>query len=55
MRKEITVNFYIGNTKIDRLTPEQKDVMTHRMSDALSLYYTAHPEEYSDLADGKRG
>ena len=49
MQKPLTVTFHIGGKQIDKLTPEQSERMVQRLSEAMSLYYTAHPEEYLKL------
>lgn len=46
MAKELTVTLYVGNEKVDKLTDEQLDRMSERLSEAMSRYYTDHPEEY---------
>lgn len=49
MNKPLTVTLHIGGKQVDTLTPEQRDRMAQRLSEAMSLYYTAHPEEYKKL------
>lgn len=46
---KLTVTLHIGDKQIDMLTPEQRERMAERLSEAMSVYYTAHPEEYSKL------
>jgi hypothetical protein len=46
---KLTVTFHIGGRQIERLTEEQSERMAQRLSDAMSLYYTAHPQEYQNL------
>ena len=46
---KLTVTLHIGDKQIDKLTTEQSDRMAERLSDAMSLYYTAHPTEYANL------
>ena len=43
---ELTVTLYVGGKQVDKLTHEQGERITQRLSEAMSLYYTAHPEEY---------
>ena len=43
--KPLTVSFYIGNERIEALTELQKQAMSDRVSETMSLYYSAHPEE----------
>lgn len=47
--KPITVTLYVGDKQVDTLTEEQSERVAQRMSEAMSLYYTAHPEEYKRL------
>lgn len=49
MRKEITVSFHVGNERIERLTEEHKEQLAKRLSETMSRYYTARPEEYLRL------
>ena len=46
---KLTVTIHIGGKQVDKLTEEQKERMAQRLSEAMSLYYTAHPEEYAKL------
>lgn len=43
---KLTVTLHIGGKQVDTLTEEQRERMAQKMSEAMSLYYTAHPEEY---------
>lgn len=47
--KKLTVTLYIGGQQVETLTPEQRDRIAERLSESMSLYYTAHPEEYQKL------
>ena len=47
--KKLTVTLHIGGKQVDTLTPEQRDRMAQRLSEAMSLYYTAHLEEYKKI------
>lgn len=46
---KLTVTLHIGGKQVDKLTDEQCERMAQRLSEAMSIYYTAHPEEYSKL------
>jgi phenylpyruvate tautomerase PptA (4-oxalocrotonate tautomerase family) len=46
---KLTVTFHIGGKQVDKLTEEQKERMAQRLSEAMSTYYTAHPEEYAKI------
>jgi hypothetical protein len=50
-RKEqtLTCTFFVGGKQVDRLTEEQCERMAQKVGEVLSIYYTAHPEEYSQL------
>lgn len=47
--KPLTYTFYLNGEKIDKLTEEQLDKMSENLSEAMSAYYTQHPEEYARL------
>lgn len=49
MKKELTVTLHIGGEQVETLTEEQRDRLAERMSEAVSLYYTAHLDEYLKL------
>ena len=44
--KPLTVTLYIGGKQVDTLTEEQRQKMADRLSETMSLYYTANPEEF---------
>lgn len=50
-RKEqtLTCTFFVGGKQVDRLTEEQCERMAEKVGEAMSLYYTAHPEEYAQI------
>lgn len=45
-QQKLTYSFYVGGVQVEKLTPEQTKRMTERLSETMSLYYTAHPDEY---------
>ena len=49
MEKTLTVTLHIGGKQVDKLTAEQRDRIAQRLSEAMSLYYTAHPEEFKKI------
>ncbi len=49
MRKPLTVTFHIGDQQIDKLTDEHLDAMSKKIGETMSVYYTAHPEEYKKI------
>lgn len=47
--KKLTCTFHIEGKQVDKLTPEQCEHMADRLSEEMSLYYTANPEEYKQI------
>lgn len=47
--KKLTCTFFVGGMPVKELTPEQLDKMAKRIGEAMSIYYTAHPEEYKKI------
>lgn len=45
----LTCTFFVGGKQVDRLTEEQCERMAQKVGEVMSLYYTAHPEEYRQL------
>ena len=48
--QKLTYTIYVGGKPVDQLTPEQLDRMAQRIGEAMSTYYTAHPDEYRKIA-----
>ena len=48
-RRELTFTLHIGGKQVDTLTEEQREKMAQRLSEVMSIYYTAHPEEFKKL------
>lgn len=46
---KLTVTLHIGGEQVDKLTPDQSERMAQRLSEAMSLYYTANPKEFAEL------
>ena len=44
--KPLTCTFYVGGKQVEKLTDEQLEKMSQRLGEAMSTYYTAHPDEY---------
>ena len=51
--KKLTCTFHIGGKQVEKLTPEQSERMAQQVGEVLSLYYTAHPEEYKKMQSAK--
>lgn len=49
MNKPLTFTIHIGGKQVDKLTEEQFEKMSQRLSEAMSVYYTAHPDEYKKI------
>lgn len=45
-KKELTVTLYVDGKQVETLTEAQRQVVADRFSEALSRYYSRHPEEY---------
>lgn len=49
MNKPLTVTLHIGGKQVDELTDEQCEKISQRLSETMSLYYTAHIDEYQKI------
>lgn len=47
--KPLKVTLYIGDKQIEELTPDQKERLAQRLTETMSRYYAAHPEEFAAL------
>ncbi len=47
--KPLTVTLHIGGKQVESLTAEQCGKMSQGLSETMSLYYTARPEEYQKI------
>ena len=54
-QQKITFEIYLDGERVDKIPPEAKAGMMKRMGEAMSLYYTQHPEEYELLLKGGEG
>jgi hypothetical protein len=50
---KLTATLHIGGCQVESLTPEQSERMAERLSETMSIYYTAHPEEYRKIRSEK--
>ena len=48
-QKPLTVTLFFGGKQVETLTEEQRELIAQRLSNAMSIYYTAHPEEYQKI------
>ena len=47
--RNLTVTLHIGGKQVERLSAEQTNRIAERLTETMSLYYTAHPEEYQEI------
>jgi hypothetical protein len=45
----LTCTFFVGGKQVDKLTEEQCERIAQRLSETMSRYYTANPEEYREM------
>lgn len=48
-QKQLTVTLHIGGSQVDRLSDEQIERISKRLSERMSAYYTANPGEYKRI------
>lgn len=51
----LTFSFYVGGMRVERLTAEQSKIIAERLAETMSVYYTAHPEEYAAFRPHAKG
>lgn len=49
--RPLTVTFHIGGKQVERLTDEQCERMSERLSESMSRYYAARPNEYIKIKE----
>lgn len=49
MKKPLTATIHIGGKQVDTLTEEQLERMSQRLTEAMSIYYTSHIDEYKKI------
>ena len=49
MKKALTGTIYIGGKQVDELTEEQLEKMAQRLTEAMSIYYTSHRDEFQKI------
>ena len=49
--KELTVTLFVGEEQVDTLTPEQRKCIAQKLSERMSIYYTAHLDEFLKIKD----
>jgi hypothetical protein len=48
-KNELTFTLHIGGEQVEKLTAEQVQHIADRLSETMSAYYTAHPQEFINL------
>lgn len=48
-KNELTVTLFVGGQQVDSLTSKQRERIANRLSKTMSLYYTAHTDEYQKI------
>lgn len=46
---KLTVTLHIGGNQIENLSPEQQKKISQKLSEQMSTFYTAHPEEFIQI------
>ena len=49
--RPLTVTFHIGGKQVETFSAEQRTRMAEKLSEAISTYYTAHPEEFKKIKE----
>ena len=47
--KPLTVTIFVGGKQVDTLTAEQRKRIADKLSETMSIYYTAHSAEYRKI------
>ena len=46
---KLTVTLHIGGKQVETLTEEQRDKIAQKLTEAMSLYYTTHSDEFRSI------
>lgn len=49
--RPLTVTFHIGGKQVEKPSDEQCERMAQKLSETMSLYYTARPQEYLKIKE----
>lgn len=49
--RPLTVTFHIGGKQVEKLSDEQCERMSERLSETMSRYYAARPNEYIKIKE----
>ena len=47
--KPLTCSFFVGGKQVEKLSSEQCERMAKSVGETLSMYYSAHPDEFAKL------
>ena len=47
----LSVTFHIGGKHVEKLSDEECERMAQRLSETMSVYYTAKPKEYLKIKE----
>lgn len=47
--KKLTCTFFLNGVQVDKLSPEHLEKMAQKLGDVMSIYYTAHLDEYRKI------
>lgn len=54
MKKPLTFTIHLNGVQVDRIPDDIAQRMADRIGDAMSRYYTAHPDEYQRIKGGSQ-
>lgn len=52
--KPLAVVLYYRGEQVETLPQEARDRISKRLSEVMSIYFTAHPEEYKAVKDTRK-
>ena len=55
MNKPLTVTLHIGGKQVERLTDEQCEKISQRLTETVSRYYSSHIDEYLKIKSDLEG
>ena len=55
MNKPLTVTLHIGGKQVERLTDEQCEKISQRLTETVSRYYSSHIDEWLKIKNDLEG
>ena len=49
--KPLTATLFVNGKQVDTLTEEQREAIAQRLGEAMSIYYSNHPDEFLKIHD----